>query len=78
VLFTLLERSGEVRFRRAIESQMGQLVAHPRTQSGNYWHKRIHPHQVWLDGLYMAQPFELAQAALAERAALGDNFGPGQ
>jgi len=29
----------------------------PRTKEGNFWHKKIYPNQVWLDGLYMAQPF---------------------
>jgi len=24
---------------------------------GNFWHKAIYPNQVWLDGIYMAQPF---------------------
>ena len=32
---------------------MGQ----PRTDLGNFWHKKIYPNQVWLDGLYMAQVF---------------------
>lgn len=35
---------------------------HPKTQSGGYWHKKIYPNQIWLDGLYMASPF-LAQYA---------------
>jgi len=69
-LFTLLENTGEARFQRAIESQSAQLAAHPRTRSGNYWHKQIYPQQVWLDGLYMGQPFQLAYAALAERRDL--------
>ena len=73
VLFTLLENSGEARFQRAIERQMAQLAAHPRTRSGNYWHKQIYPNQVWLDGLYMGQPFQLAYAALAERRDLADD-----
>ena len=29
----------------------------PRTKEGNFWHKKIYPNQVWLDGLYMAQPY---------------------
>jgi unsaturated rhamnogalacturonyl hydrolase len=29
----------------------------PRTKSGNFWHKQIYPNQVWLDGMYMGQPF---------------------
>ena len=30
---------------------------HPRISNGGFWHKQIYPHQVWLDGLYMAGPF---------------------
>lgn len=56
VLAMLLERTGEDRFRIALDAQMAQLDRHPRTRSGNFWHKRIYPNQVWLDGLYMAQP----------------------
>jgi unsaturated rhamnogalacturonyl hydrolase len=69
-LFTLLERTGEPRFRLAIASQHAQLEHHPRTQSGNFWHKKIYPNQVWLDGLYMAQPFRCAFARLASRPAI--------
>ena len=29
----------------------------PRCESGNFWHKDIYPNQVWLDGMYMGQPF---------------------
>ena len=29
----------------------------PRTKEGNFWHKKIYPNQVWLDGMYMGQPF---------------------
>jgi unsaturated rhamnogalacturonyl hydrolase len=69
-LFGLFERTGEPRFRRALDVQFSQLVRHPRTASGNYWHKQIYPWQVWLDGLYMAQPFQLAYALLIDDAAL--------
>ncbi len=73
VLFPLLAATGASRFRAAIESQEAQLLRHPRTQSGNFWHKKIYPHQVWLDGLYMAQPFRCAYAALTgQREILGD------
>ncbi len=34
-----------------------QLDEHPRTKEGSFWHKKIYPWQVWLDGLYMGQPF---------------------
>lgn len=62
IFFPLFDRTGEDRFHRAIGTQMAQLATHPRTRSGNYWHKQIYPWQVWLDGLYMAQPLVTAQA----------------
>jgi unsaturated rhamnogalacturonyl hydrolase len=34
-----------------------QLSVQPRNASGGFWHKPIHPDQMWLDGLYMAEPF---------------------
>lgn len=57
VLFFAYEKTKEDRFKTAIEHQMNQLRHHPRTNSGNFWHKNRYPHQVWLDGLYMALPF---------------------
>lgn len=56
-LFTLFSETGEGRYRKAIELLRGQLRRQPRCASGGYWHKRIYPNQMWLDGLYMAQPF---------------------
>lgn len=43
-----------------------QLRHHPRTNEGSFWHKKIYPNQVWLDGLYMAQPFYAEYAMLAQ------------
>ena len=57
VLFGLYDRTGEERFRRGIELVMDSMRKQPRTREGSFWHKRIYPWQVWLDGLYMAQPF---------------------
>jgi unsaturated rhamnogalacturonyl hydrolase len=39
-----------------------QLALQPRTASGGYWHKKIYPNQIWLDGAYMAEPFRAAYA----------------
>lgn len=57
VLFELYERTGKEKYRLAIEAQEQQLRDQPRTETGNFWHKLIYPHQIWLDGLYMAQVF---------------------
>jgi len=56
-LFTLYDLTGEQRYRDAIETIRSQLETQPRTKEGNFWHKKIYPNQVWLDGTYMAQPF---------------------
>jgi len=56
-LFLLYKQYGEEKYRKAIEKLRGQLLSHPRTKSGGFWHKQIYPWQMWLDGLYMQGPF---------------------
>ncbi len=41
-----------------------QLRTHPRTKEGGFWHKKIYPYQMWLDGLYMGEPFYAEYADL--------------
>lgn len=50
-----------------------QLANHPRTASGNFWHKRIYPEQVWLDGLYMGLPFMIELGLATGEPALIDD-----
>ena len=57
VLYLLCQKTGRKEYRAAIETLMDQLRAHPRTESGSFWHKKIYPGQIWLDGLYMGLPF---------------------
>ena len=56
-LFLLYDLTGKEKYRRAMDTIYGQLEKMPRTKEGSFWHKQIYPNQVWLDGLYMAQPF---------------------
>ena len=56
-LFDLYDLTGKEKYRRAIDLVYSQLKTQPRTSTGNFWHKEIYPNQIWLDGLYMAQPF---------------------
>ena len=62
------ERMGDGRYLTALRALEKQLETQPRTASGNYWHKDIYPHQVWLDGLFMAQPFRAELDAFRGRA----------
>ena len=57
LLFPLAERTGDARYRKAASLLREQLRKHPRTSEGGFWHKKIYPQQMWLDGLYMAAPF---------------------
>ena len=44
-----------------------QLLHQPRTPSGGFWHKQRYPNQMWLDGLYMAEPFYAEYAWVSHR-----------
>jgi unsaturated rhamnogalacturonyl hydrolase len=57
LLFPLYRATGQERYRTALWRLREQLRTHPRTQEGGFWHKRIYPHQMWLDGIYMSAPF---------------------
>ncbi len=56
-LFELYDQTGKEKYRKAIDLVYSQIQRMPRTKEGSFWHKNIYPNQVWLDGLYMCQPF---------------------
>jgi unsaturated rhamnogalacturonyl hydrolase len=45
------------RYAKAAAFLFDQLQQQPRTPGGGFWHKQRYPNQMWLDGLYMAEPF---------------------
>lgn len=57
VLFDLYAKTQDPKYKKAIDLTYIHVKRQPRTQEGSFWHKLIYPHQVWLDGLFMAQPF---------------------
>lgn len=61
-ILTLYKRTGDSLYRKALGQFVSQMESHPKTNAGGYWHKKIYPWQMWLDGIYMASPF-LAQYA---------------
>jgi unsaturated rhamnogalacturonyl hydrolase len=46
-----------------------QLATQPRNASGGFWHQGQTPNQMWLDGLYMAEPFYAAYASMFQEPA---------
>ncbi|HOF93867.1 MAG TPA: glycoside hydrolase family 88 protein, partial [Bacteroidales bacterium] len=57
ILFRMYDRTGEAKYKMAMDTLFSQLQTHPRTSDGGFWHKKVYPYQMWLDGLYMGPPF---------------------
>lgn len=75
VLFYLYERTGEERYKIALDTLMDLVHKHPRTSTGNFWHKDIYPYQIWLDGLYMGLPLYLEyETKYNDKKNYGDVF----
>lgn len=63
-LLAVFQKTGLEKYRIAADTLRKQLREQPRTHEGGFWHKKIYPYQMWLDGLYMAEPFYAAYARL--------------
>ena len=57
LLFNLHETTKDKRYLTAMQTLKKQLEGQPRTSVGGFWHKQIYTNQMWLDGLYMGEPF---------------------
>lgn len=57
VLLTLYKETKEQKYKKAADRLRQQLAEHPRTSEQVFWHKKVYPYQIWLDGLYMGSPF---------------------
>ncbi|KAF2515756.1 glycoside hydrolase family 88 protein [Flavobacterium foetidum] len=57
LLFDIYAETKQDKYLKALQQIRQQLQEQPRTASGGFWHKQIYPNQMWLDGLYMGEPF---------------------
>jgi unsaturated rhamnogalacturonyl hydrolase len=57
VLLYLYEKEKKEKYLKALQTLRSQIDGQPRTSEGGFWHKKIYPNQMWLDGLYMGEPF---------------------
>jgi unsaturated rhamnogalacturonyl hydrolase len=69
LLLTLYQKTKEEKYHKAASLLMKQLESHPRTHEGGFWHKKIYPNQMWLDGIYMASPFIAQYSSMFGHAA---------
>lgn len=65
-LLTLYKVTGQMKYFKAATLLWEQLKKQPRTKEGGFWHKKIYPNQMWLDGLYMGEPFYAEYASLVK------------
>ncbi|WON96478.1 MULTISPECIES: glycoside hydrolase family 88 protein [unclassified Sphingobacterium] len=73
-LLTLYKVTGKEKYLKACHQLYAQLQKQPRTHEGGFWHKKIYPYQMWLDGLYMGQPFYAEYASLMDIPAAFDDI----
>ncbi|WP_029298602.1 glycoside hydrolase family 88/105 protein [Chryseobacterium hispalense] len=57
VLLYLYQKEKKDKYLKALQTLRSQIDGQPRTSEGGFWHKKIYPNQMWLDGLYMGEPF---------------------
>ena len=63
-LLLLYRITQDAKYYKAATVLRRQLSVQPRNTSGGFWHKQIYPNQMWLDGLYMAEPFYAEYASV--------------
>lgn len=68
----LYEKTGDERYKTAALMLLKQFDIQPRTREGGFWHKKVYPYQMWLDGLYMGCPFLTRMAAFTGKKELYD------
>ncbi len=73
-LLMLYAVTGKKHYYQAAQTLREQMKTHPRTKEGGFWHKKRYPWQMWLDGLYMAQPFLAEWAATYHEDSLFDDI----
>jgi len=73
-LLLLYKVTGDEKYRKAAALLRKQLQTQPRTSDGGFWHKKIYPSQMWLDGLYMGEPFYAEYAATFHEDAAFDDI----
>jgi unsaturated rhamnogalacturonyl hydrolase len=74
LLFPLYKQTRKEHYLKALQLIQEQLERQPRNASGGFWHKQIYPHQMWLDGIYMAAPFLAEYAATFDLPAVFDDL----
>ncbi len=74
LMFSIYNKTKEERYMKAITTLKYQLEWQPQTTDGGYWHKLRYPWQMWLDGLFMGEPFQAQYALQFDKPELFDHI----
>ena len=72
ILFRIYEQTKNPKYKKALDLLYSQFEGQPRNEDGGFWHKKIYPHQMWLDGIFMASPYLVQYGATFNEPALFD------
>ncbi len=72
VLF-LYEQTGLPKYKTAAETVRQAFATIPKNAEGGFWHKGIHPNEMWIDGIYMGEPFLVRYGRLFGDAAFAND-----
>ncbi len=72
-LLLLYQETGKEKYKKAAYLLRDQLKNQPRNNGGGFWHKKRYPYQMWLDGLYMAEPFYTEFAVIFKEPSILDD-----
>lgn len=73
-LLNLYSVTKEDKYKIAADLLIQQLQNQPRTNEGGFWHKVKYPYQMWLDGLYMAEPYYTQYSSMFNQTKYFDDI----
>lgn len=72
ILLELYRKTGEQKYKVAMDHLWEQIQWQPRTKEGGFWHKYKYPYQMWLDGAYMLDYFYASYAKAFDKDVFTD------
>ncbi len=56
-LLNIHKKEQDNRYKIALDTLQKQLSYQPRNLQGGFWHKKVYPNQMWLDGIFMGSRY---------------------
>jgi unsaturated rhamnogalacturonyl hydrolase len=73
LLLFLYEQTGLPKYKTAAATVRDAFARIPKNADGGFWHKGSLPNEMWIDGIYMGEPFLVRYGRLFDDAAFGDD-----